>query len=86
MEGNGMRKEEQEKEAYRFVGVLELVVDEERQELGRLGAQVHEVLEVRDDLQFALAVLFERLLQHAVELVLQLQQRLHSSAKHTEPI
>lgn len=59
--------------------MLELVVDEEREELGRLGAQVHEVLEVRDDLQLALPVLLERLLQHAVEALLQLQQRLHPS-------
>ena len=59
-----------------FHSLLQLVVDEEGQVLGRAGVQVEEVLKVPSDGLFEEPVVVERLLEEAVEARLQIQQAL----------
>lgn len=64
-----------------FHPLLQLVVDEEGQVLGRAGVQVEEVLKVTGDGLFEEPVVVERLLEEAVEARLQIQQTLAKREK-----
>lgn len=63
-----------------FDAFLQLVVDEERQILGRPRVQVEEVLKVAGDGLLEEPVVVERLLQEAVEAGLEVQQALQTDS------
>ena len=64
--------------------LLELVVDEEREVLGRLLVEVDEELEVGGDHLAELLVIAERLVQEVVEAVFQIQQVLPINQTHIQ--
>ena len=65
--------------AYAFDALLELVVNEEREELGRARVQINKIFEIRVDALLEELVAVERSAQEVVETLLEIEKTLYEN-------